>query len=414
VLHQVAVTLRGGTVLDTWSRYRVTIDMLQPGSPWTFELYASESRRTTLDVLRNAARLGEQLYVWIDEAVQLSGRIEHIHEEADVAGGFRVTVGGRDLAGPAIDCEAEPTIKLRHAALDDALRALFDPLALRLFISDAAAAADCHALRNRRRSQRSGGGRRRGRRRRSRHGSSRRAPIDVFKIQPGDTVWGVAKNLCSKAGYLIWTAPHPDPDTTTGGIGVVVDSPLEDGEPAYALERKLLPDGRWRSQMLHTSYELKLNDIPTEVTAFASARVGHAGQDVRARVVVFNDGLTHPRVVPDLMPQPHFLKSRTAKTAAAVQREGQRYMAMKMAGFRVYECTVIGHGQTGPDGVERLWTVNELCHLLDERHGLDEPMLITRVTFDGARADGEGGGQTTTLRMVPRGAVKVFPEPTPG
>jgi hypothetical protein len=41
--HEIAITLSNGTLIDTWKTYQVTLDMLSPGSPWTLELWWSDT-----------------------------------------------------------------------------------------------------------------------------------------------------------------------------------------------------------------------------------------------------------------------------------------------------------------------------------------------------------------------------------
>lgn len=55
----------------------------------------------------------------------------------------------------------------------------------------------------------------------------------------------------------------------------------------------------------------------------------------------------------------------------------------------------------------RLWTVNTMVNLDDELTSATGAWLVTRVTFARSRAS----GHTTTLRLVPRGALVVEPDP---
>ncbi len=72
------------------------------------------------------------------------------------------------------------------------------------------------------------------------------------------------------------------------------------------------------------------------------------------------------------------------------------------AALEAYEATVQGFASAG-----RLWTINTMVNLDDELTGATGAWLVTRVTFTRSRA----GGHTTSLRLVPRGALVVEPDP---
>jgi prophage tail gpP-like protein len=378
--HTVSLTLRGGKVVDTWAAYDVTIDMLAPGSPWTFELFWSRSARSTWSALNESALVGEQLYLSIDGATQLSGEIERRVERTSREGASMV-LSGRDLAGPLQDADADPSIVLRGHALDDALVALAGPSQVSLFITDAANAVECQAIRNRRRSM--------ARR-------PRRQRVDLTRIRPGDKVWWVMSRLCRKAGFLCWTAPYPEEGA---GIGVVVDAPNTSTTPLYAVDRYEQGTG-YAGRVLDSERTINLRGVPSEVTAYTHSALT-SGQDARMRTLVFNERLVHPLVVADPLPRPRFIRSPPARSVASVRRVAERLVSDAMADFEVYECTVQGHGQG-----DRLWAVNSPCLVSDDFHGIDKVMLITSVHFHGSRQR----GQFTKLRMVPIGAIKVTPE----
>jgi prophage tail gpP-like protein len=393
ISHEIKVTFRDGTEVDTFDEYAITLDMLQPGSAWTLALWLSDSqRRTAGKVVREKAKLGEQLYFAIDGAVQISGMIEVIDDNSDREGADVLILSGRDLSGIAIDWDADPTIHLRNSNLEDALIALFAPLNYSLFLCEAAAMRDVQALTHRRRGASA---------RRARRTSSH---IDRFKIQPGAKVWATADRICKQAGYLLWTGPYPEEGA---GIGVIVDKPVDSGEPVFRFERVVQQDGTVRGNILRRSYRGSIRGIPTEVTAFTHTALT-AGQDTRIRSVRFNDGLSHPLVVDDPLPQPLYLRADQANTADRARRESERAIARAMAGFRTYECTVQGHGQDLAAG-RRLYTLNTLARVRDDtagRDGLDEDFLITQLAMRGSRTM----DQVTTARMSPKGAIVVTPD----
>lgn len=218
----------------------------------------------------------------------------------------------------------------------------------------------------------------------------------------GETIWQCGDALCRKAGYLLWTAPGSTPDR----LVLRVDSPRATGTERYQFLRELLPDGTvsQRSNLLDGSETVTLDGIPTEVTVFADAPRGDQ-ESARLARRVLNDQLTGSRFSLILPTQPKYLLSSRARSVAAAQREATRILGDANANLRAYTATVQGHGQL-VDGAVVLYQPNELCRVRDDITGTDLAGLVTRVEFKGSRDQ----GQTTELRIVPRGAIKVDPE----
>jgi prophage tail gpP-like protein len=386
---EVKVTLPDGTEVDTWETYQVTLDMLNPGSAWTLSLYDSRDRQSTWEVLQEKALAGTKVTLAVHDAVQLTGRIEHREVDAGPEGTTMV-LSGRDLAGPLMSSEADVNIHLRNTTLGDALVRLTQGTDVELFIAQAAAASECHSLRNRRRSMSS--------RRQTRSHS-----VDLFKIQPGMKIWQAANLLCRKSGYMIWTAPHPG---STAGVAVIIDKPLETGSAKFQLKRELVDQEKrtYRGNILRSKEVVNIREVPTKVVGFGHT-AANANDDSRNRSVVLNEGLSHRLVDETMLPNVHYLTVHDGRTAAKVQRAAERVIAEAMAEFLSYEYTVQGHHQE-IDNEHRIYAVNTIAHVKDDRYGVDENMLITRVNFVGGRQT----GQVTTIRCVPLGQVRVVPE----
>lgn len=394
MIHAVEVKLDDGTVIDTWSRYEITIDMLQPGNAWTFELYGSDFRRTSWLELLDKARHGRGVIVKVDGATQIRGLIERRHETSDEHG-VSMVIGGRDTSAILIDSDADPNIHLRGLTLGDAVEKLV-PLGVNVRLLDGAAVADVHALRKPTL------------RKLARHPRKPRTPVDLFKIQPGERIWQVIDALCRKSGFRVWVAPYPGEET---GIGLVIDRPRDDAAPVGTLLREYADDSslRYRGNVLRAKYGSTTAGVPTVFTSFAHTALGTAGQDAKARTVVENTKLEHRLVVPraDLPPRPRYLNAKQARTAAGARKLAERAIAQAMEDFVTYEAVVQGHAVSGaPDA--RLWAVNTTARVKDIVHNLDETMLVTRVSFRGDRS----GGTTTQIRCVPRGMIAVVPDET--
>ncbi len=377
--------------VEFWDGYAITLDMLRPGSAWTFTLWRTEGAGRTWTQLLALARIGAPVTLAIDGVVQLDGYLERREPRAD-AGGAQLILGGRDISGSAIDAHANPTLSLRDTNLRDALERLIDPLG---FTIELGAGVDpMHASPGLRPPRRP-----------ARRRQSRRGAIDRFRVRAGETVWQCMESLCRKAGYLLWTAPGSTPHDMV----LRVDVPRTDGPERFQFLRELLPDGTvsQRSNVLSGSDAIDTAGVPTEVTVFADTPRGDL-QAARLARAVINDQFVidlYTRALPD---RPRYLVSARARSAAQAHREAVRILGDANANLRVYSATVQGHGQV-VDGHMTLFQPNELCRVRDDITGTDLAGLITRVEFKGSR----GQGQTTELRIVPRGAIKVDPEETP-
>lgn len=395
--HAASLTLaNGATEVDAWDRYTVSLSMLRAAQPWTFSVWRSSTRQTTWEVLNRRVRLFDRVTLRIDGHPQLTGRLETFERHAEGHSECLAVLSGRDLAGAAQSWDADPTINLRGVTLEDALNALFTPLALTLTITPAAAAAEVQGAR------RPGG--------RGAGTTRRRRPIDIAHPRPGEKVWQLAESIVRRAGYMMWCAPRED-----DSIGIVVDAPNYDQQPLYVLERRLDAQGVGSGNILSGVEQISVQDVPTDVTVYTGSVRGSAVSS-RSRAVVQNSGLytaaiTRGFALDTLQPQPRHIRSDRARTLAAAQREGERVVAEGMQDFRRYTCTVQGHGQDA-QGQQRLYAVNTIAHVRDdlmtdaEGRPLDEDMLIADVVFEGSRAE----GTRTRLVLVPKHSIVVTPD----
>lgn len=397
--HDITLTLgqgSGSLELDVWDRYTIALSMLRAGQAWTFSLWRSADRAAAWDRLCRAVRLFDRVTLAIDGHPQITGKIETFERHADGHGECAMVLSGRDLAGPAQSWDADPTVSLRGVPLEDALSSLFTPLGLTVRVTPAAAAREVQSAR--RPGARSPGTQR------------RRRPVDISHPRPGEKVWQLAESIVRRLGFMLWVAPRTD-----GTVGIVVDVPDYDQQPAYVLSRELDSAGRARGNILAGSEEFSVREVPTDVTVYTGTVRGAAASN-RSRAVVQNAGLfdaavTRGFALDTLQPQPRHIRSERARTLDGARDEAQRAIADGMQGFHRYVARVQGHGQeTG--GAMRLYAVNSVARVADDLmidpqgRRLDAPMLITEATMEGSRQ----GGQTTTLSLVPLGSIVVAAE----
>jgi prophage tail gpP-like protein len=426
-----------GLTVDVWDEYVVTLDMLQAGNPWTFAFWRSDpvtgqttgDRRTTWDLLRRTAKLGDNVLLTIDGAAQLNGRIETMNAGGG-RGGISLVIGGRDLAGPAMDCDVSPTVTIKNMAFGAALIRVFDELGLNCAVTSSRAAqlvssgsvpgpraATAAAERKKAGlitqgtvSAATAAGL-------STAASSavRRAVVDIAHPKPGERVWNFAESMAKRLGCLLWVAPAAD-----NGIAVVADVPNDQATPSYVFLRRevLQTAGAYEGNILDGNEKLNLRGVPTVITTYSGTDRGN-NTSARTREVTTNVAVLDPQITRGLVldpppPQPKHVRSTRSRTQQRSAQEASNSILEGMRSFRTYECRVRGHGQT-VDGVKRLYALNTVARVRDDvciagdGTPLDEDMLIVRIEFRGSRQS----GTTTTLTLCPRGALVLTPtEPT--
>lgn len=395
--HRVELTWGSSSYrVDLLDHYDVTLSMLEAGTGVTFTAWGSSADdETAWGLLTDrdfGLKIGDPFWLKIDDVVVFTGRVETLEagDSNGARGGFDVTFSGRDLSGPAITWDADPTLSLKGATLSEALKLLFDTLGLPVRIGEHAdPAASLRGLRPRRNG------------RFTTHVRTHSRPVSVNHPNVGERVWQVAERIVRGLGYRLFVAPSDD-----ATCNVVVDAPNYGGARLFAFVRELDERGlaTAASNILHGREVLNGRDVPTEVTVFAHAPRGDTEGAHLARTVtngyLLSPEITRGKVSAAMPAQPRYLRSDQAKTDEAARQEASRAIAEAMERFRVYRCTVHGHGQNG-----HLYAPNLMAHVRDDKLGLREDMLLTRCTLSGGRAM----GQTTKLELVPDGALSMDP-----
>lgn len=381
-----------GEPVSVFDNLDISLSMLEPGSPFTVSLWWSKTRIGTWATLQRVALEGARVNLEIDLATQVTGVIEYREDDGGREGGMMV-LSGRDTAGVLMDSDADPRISLKGLTLGDLYNKYLEAFGLEVRLMDGAGAVE---LRARPRALHLATSTR------SSHRVHRKNLIDYWRAKPGQTVWGVLDEAARRAGYLVWTVPWPDDQPP--GIGLVVDAPKDSGTSAYGFTRILNPDGTYGGNILRGKHIINGRKVPTVVTAFANNQLA-AQQDARLRAEVINEGRQDRWSLPNPLPRPRFIHANEVHDLASARRAADRRIAEANGLRRVYECTVRGYANsTEPNSP--LYTIDELAYVRDDFHGLDETMLIISAHFHRSRK----AGDTSTIRMVPRGALQVIPE----
>lgn len=372
-----------GLVVSAWDEFTLTLDLLNPGNPWTVTLWRT-GRGVAWTQVRQAAQLLAPVTVEIDGAVQLRGVIERIRDGASHAGA-PITLSGRDLLAGALVSDVDPRLQMRDATLEDVIERAIGPLQIPVTVGvladevrriQAGARPGARALGVRTR---------------------RRQHVDRFKPKPGQRVWQFLSELARRHGYLLYAGPWAE------GMGLVIDRPAYDAAPVATLARQPQRDGTWRGNLLEGTLDLNATEVPTEVTVYGHTRLT-APQDARHRATLQNDWMrTANRVAESFPPRPRYLRDPRARTPQIAEQRARHVIHRAMANFAVYEATVQGFSYGSP---ARIWTINTMVTLADELTGVRGNWLATRLDLNRSRQ----GGHTTRLRLVPPGSIDLEPD----
>lgn len=390
--HEVKLILGStGEECDVWDGYQITKSMLESGNPWTFTLWRSTVARSAWNILRERVKCGDWIALTVDGAYQMAGEIETIEYEGARSTGVRMIIGGRDLAAPAIDSDADVRISLRDTTLEDALRRLFEPLGINVTIGVLGDAAR-EIYRGLRPGVRGATGRTR----------SRRQKVGRFHPKPGETIWGLAETLCRRVGLMLWISPLEG-----GRLGVVVDVPNYNQAPVGRLTRRVV-DGvvTQDSNILEGSFKVKTHGIPTHVFVLGQSSRGDATA-ARIRAAVTNGDIYDSEFVsPGLTERHKWVQSYRSKTLSDAMQEGGRMISDAMRDHIRYEALVQGHAVVS-QGQSSIYSFDAIFEVHDDVLDVHRNMMVDRVELIGSRSE----GQSTKLSLHKIGAIQLSPQP---
>jgi prophage tail gpP-like protein len=382
-----------GRRVDVWDTIRVDLSMLEVATAWTLSFWWSnvgESAWRELTDPTTGVKCGQRITVTIDGDAVISGLVETMVRGDQENEEPKLVLSGRDELGVAVSADADPTITLRGRTIEDVIAALYDTVGIIADVSESIA-------------QRVYTGRpvpRRG----SWHAHARRTKTTrVSHPQVGEKVHQVVEKVARQLGYRVWTAPGIE----SGHTAVIVDTPRATGLPTMTLLRELTETGRVseRSNILWGRETTAIADVPTRVTVFADGQRGEKVSEKIAREVTNGTLFSEEnakRIDSNTPERPKYAKSRAASTRAGAENEASRILADANMRLRSYEAGVTGF-RYGDAGL--LWIPNSRVTVQDEIAGVSEVMLLVSASFSQSVA----GAQTTSLRLLPDGAVSVIP-----
>lgn len=370
--HEVTVAVNGVS-LTGWSAYNVGVDLLTPADAFTLVSGVPPSNAAAR-ALWDTLAPDSEIVIEIDGTRVLTGYIG-TRRVMDTGDGPTFEITGTDKSGRMVQ-ESAPLVRYG----DLTLGALAEQLAAPWFDAVRFSNATNRRLL-------------RGRGKKARPGqepifntSTRVAPRGV---EPGATRWEVLEEIAAEAELLVWS--------TADGTALVIGRPNYRQEPQYTLHRCAR-----ESNVTSLEYGDSVADRFSMIVVTGAGRGDtlNYGTNVMRRVQFVVNGTGAQGVGRDFQRPKRLMVQAASRNAAHAKNQAQRLMDRHDATGRTCDVVVHDHGQwlAGRAGAPTIYAVDTVAQVQRDDIGLDEPMLITAVDFQGNR-----GAQTTTLRLVPLG-----------
>lgn len=327
-----------GQRIENFKSYFIESNLFTAADGFRFELANPEIN----------IKCGSQCRLFINGRPELVGIVERIEEKYDKQSAG-LEVSGRDLMGLLVDSSCEDLTDMQNIglkALANKLLAKFEFAEMKNIVYGSGSKLRPRAA---------------------------AAPEDSksFKAEPGQSIFDVLKGQALRRGLLFFCLS----DGT-----FVFGEPLTSGAAKYEIIMRR--DGRGNNAL---SCE-HIRDISGGHKTIKA--LGQQGGETDANV---SGSVTNPDY-PFHKPLVMVIDgdAQSPKSYAKMRLNKERFDSDQ------FVFTVPGHGQNGLN-----WQVNEVCHVVDERFGIDADMLIYSRTFELSKDK----GHTTTLKLSQLGAL---------
>lgn len=338
----------GGQAWANWTRYELEADYETPTDSWSVEV--RNPTRAHLETLL----LGSAVVLLVDDVPALRGWLEGKEIHRDRAGGLVVTLTGRDLAAPLVDCSPPPLWSLPNMPLAAVAQQALAELGIA-----ATVVPEPEAL----------------------------VPRPLHKAEPGETYWQVIERYCHKLRLLPWMSP----------LGVLhLGRPDYITPPVATLMHGATLATQGLTNVLEATYSSSLTGRFSQVTVvgqaagggslFASPSMGQV-TGVATDPTLLALGLNRPTVVDD----------GEANTVAEAIDRARWEISQRTYQGEVLHYTVPGHGPVR----KVLWSPNQNVVVNDEVAGVTGPWWVSKRRFVRDRSQ----GTRTTLELHPAGTL---------
>lgn len=381
-----------GVVIKNFTEYEFNSHFLTPTDAFTFTIGAAK----LTDEMKAALVVGAKVQLKINETIQSTGYIDSIEINSDRSSGTQYHICGRDVLSPAIDSQADPTIRFKDGqTLADILKALFKPFG---WPDDDSFDIANDASRN----VKTGG---------TRRVSKKGKPLKSYVVKPlrphgREGLFEFATRISQRFSLWIW--PSAD------GKTLIIGRPDFEQEPIYKLFRN---DDTLNTNVLDGSVKFDITDQPTVIVAEGAGGGGEWGRS-RLRSITANtcvcttdttflepwkkykdanrvDG--HAFETPVAVPRNRvlYLHDDEAQTQEQLDNYVKRELALLQRKSLQVHYTVEGHGQMTPDGL-KIWAPDTTVRVEDDIGRLHETLWVLSRTFIKSRH----GGTKTRLELI--------------
>ena len=365
-LDKVSLVLHtSGNEFSFWTAITISDDFLSPCQTVDLEIAADETRFD----LTKAIRCGDAFTVLVNDAPQCTGFIDRVGISYSGHGGTRVTVKGRDGLSRLVDSHVDPRMQVseKSSLLDIATELIQKQFALEYTVFETNDPSRNAAL---------------GKPVKTTPKPKRHKPKDKIKdVRPHDNegAFSYFTRLSHRQGLHLWMTPDAK--------GVVISDPEYNQEPAYELNNYL--DGRAANNILGADSAIDVTHVPSHVWV----RGKDSKPGPKAKLLGFYDNSANTSIF-----KPFYFKDSESSTKEHCDTVAAYMVGKAMRDFVTYECNVRGFSSST---TARVWNVDTVVNLHDEKAGVEGLMWIESRTFRKSR----DGGTTTHLKLLPAQAM---------
>lgn len=390
--HQARTT----TDLERWS---IDTQYLVPTDGFEFELFETDQGIP-------AALDNRPVTLTLDGKQQLVGRIEI----TEVGGnGSSVTCRGRDYLADLVECNVDPTFKLRdEMTIGSMLLDVCGPCGITTIIDETDTDFEIRELRAGVKPKRTS------RRRRRPKGKGKATdPLKEYQPRPGEGIYEYVNRVLARASLTI----QPGPNRQT----LILTRPAYDQEPLYTIRRYRDPTLNSGNNIQEARAVRDYSRVPSfALLTGTAAKAGKQGQPIFQEVDVYAfAGITingqsagggsqealevigrtmqNARIKPGPAPEPEegkptrplyrllYFRDDEARSQEQLACAATRAIAERLKDTLAYRVTLRGH--TDPE-TGAIWTVDTMVNVQDEICGVNEPLWIAKRTLSFSPEEG--------------------------
>lgn len=328
----------GGTVYTNWTSWSVDRNLLEPADAWTLTVAdptpAQLGAVTEGEVVTLRARDQVLVRGYVDQRVFAGGR------EGD-----QLTISGRSLAAPLVDCGPLPSWSWKGVTLARLAELALTELGVGLSVVAGVAEAS--------------------------------EAIAWVKPEPGETFWALLGRFAKRARLMIWDEPER----------LVLSRPTYGG--ASVGELRWWPD-QPRTNVLRGEVTWKVSVRRNPIVVIGQRRGSDSLFGGDATLV---NGVADPVLGALGLNRPIVLTDSGLESNAAAQRRATTELSRRAGEALMASYTVPGLGPTP----KTLWTPDTLVDVSDRRADLQDQYWIAAVHMEGGR---DGARSTLSLREL--------------